>query len=1016
ILVLAAILLVHATCAKAIRCPNCGTTSVPYPLTTEPACGQQLYKVRCDSGVLKFDTLNNTYLIKSIIPKNQTLVIQQPHLLPNTCDTVDHTTHSIQLNTSLSFTISHINCTDLSIELKWVLPPEPPCKTDACCDSTSTCKAASDGALRCFCKHRFHWDAIAGQCASDFTRIKPKKIILLVPTMCSGVILILSVLFATTMLIRHHRIKAEQKLLTIEREKVVASGDGGKSAKIFTIKEIKRATKNFSSSGLLGVRILGQVNHKNLVHLIGCCIEQQPLLVYEFIPNGSLFYHLHDKKEQSLTWGQRLGIAHDTAQGLAYLHFSTSRPIYHRDVKSSNILLDHNMKAKVADFGLSRLAHTDVTHVTTCAQGTLGYLDPDYYWNYQLTDKSDVYSFGVLLLEILTCQKAIDFGRPTDDVNLVAYVKRMANEERLVEVIDPLLKEHATSLDIDAMKAFGFLAMSCLEERRENRPTMKEVSEEIEYIMGVKSSTLSADKFTINFNRKMAAKPVFSIMLTVALMLTYATSTYAATRCPDCGSTQVPYPLSTGPGCGDPSYKIRCNTSSNTLFFDTPNNTYPISSISQPTQRFIIQPSRFLNNNNTCVTADVSSQGLQLDPSLPFNITSGNTIMYLNCSRSLLRSPLNCTSTSLCHSYINNSAEAASCGRAPICCTFRSGGSSTMYSIRVREGGCQAYRSFVNLDYSLPVNRWPDSGVEIQWVSPPEPLCGAQTDCDDRSRCVRSGTGGVSRCLCNAGFHWDGVDGVCALDDTCENRGDCSDSKRTALIAGLTSGLGSALVAVIIGLLLYKRHLRHKEALARLAREREEILNAGSGKSAKVFTGKEIKKATANFSKDRLLGSGGYGEVYKGILEDSTVVAVKCAKVGNTKGTDQVLNEVRILCQVNHRGLVRLLGCCVELEQPLLVYEYIPNGTLLDHLKGRYNGIPPDDVNLAIYVKRVVEEERLLDAVDPNLKKGASKLELETMKALGFLAVGCLEERRQNRPSMKEVTEEIEYILSIATS
>ncbi|KAJ0470702.1 putative protein kinase RLK-Pelle-WAK-LRK10L-1 family [Helianthus annuus] len=346
--------------------------------------------------------------------------------------------------------------------------------------------------------------------------------------------------------------------------------------------------------------------------------------------------------------------------------------------------------------------------------------------------------------------------------------------------------------------------------------------------------------------------------------------------------------------------------------------------------------------------------------------------------------------------------------------------------------------------------------------------------------------------------------------------------------ACLTSGLGSALVAAIIGFLLYKRHRRHKEALARLAREREEILNAGSGKTAKVFTGKEIKKATANFSKDRLLGSGGYGEVYKGILEDSTVVAVKCAKVGNTKGTDQVLNEVRILCQVNHRGLVRLLGCCVELDQPLLVYEYIPNGTLLDHLKGQHSGMltwthrlniardtaeglaylhfsavppiyhrdvkssnilldeklnakvadfglsrlaeadlshvttcaqgtlgyldpeyyrnyqltdksdvysfgvvllelltsqkaidfnrAPDDVNLAIYVKRVVEEERLLDAVDPNLKKGASKLELETMKALGFLAVGCLEERRQNRPSMKEVTEEIEYILSIATS
>ncbi|XP_076954684.1 wall-associated receptor kinase-like 20 [Bidens hawaiensis] len=380
-----------------------------------------------------------------------------------------------------------------SFMLNWVPPPEPPCKTDACCDSTSTCKAASDGALRCFCKPRFHWD-VTGQCASDLINSKPKRIIILATTMCIGVILLLSV----------HRVI------------------GGKSVRIFTTKEIKKATNNFSSSGLLGVggfgevykgvldcgmevavkcaklgntksvdqvlnevRILGQVNHKNLIRLIGCCVEKQPLLVYEFIPNGSLFYHLHNKKQQPLTWSQRLGVAYDTTQGLAYLHFSVSRPIYHRDVKSSNILLDHNLKAKVADFGLSRLAHADLTHVTTCAQGTLGYLDPDYYWNYQLTDKSDVYSFGVLLLEMLTCQKAIDFCRPTDDVNLIACVKRIVNEERLVDVIDPMLMKHATSLDIDGMKAFGFLAMSCLEERRENRPSMKEVSEEIEYIMGV---------------------------------------------------------------------------------------------------------------------------------------------------------------------------------------------------------------------------------------------------------------------------------------------------------------------------------------------------------------------------------------------------------------------------------------------------------------------------------------------------------------------------------------------------
>ncbi|KAG5557839.1 hypothetical protein RHGRI_007919 [Rhododendron griersonianum] len=588
-----------------------------------------------------------------------------------------------------------------------------------------------------------------------------------------------------------------------------------------------------------------------------------------------------------------------------------------------------------------------------------------------------------------------------------------------------------------------------------------------------------------------------TLLFTAALLI----STAAATTCPNCGTTPVPYPLSTGPNCGDQSYKILCdNTTDNnnndySLKFQTLNNTYPITSITPETQRFVIQPSAFLPN--ACVTQDLSTLGIQMNPSLPFNITSSNTILYLNCTPLLLSSPLNCSSASLCHAYANSTG--GSCRNAPICCTFRAGGSTTSYMVRVRDSGCRAYTSFVGLDYGLPVNRWPRPGLEIQWVSPPEPVCGSQADCDSNSTCGADPNGnGVRRCYCNSGLYWDPIGGSCAESVTCQNPDGCGNSTdRTALIAGLTSGLGTALVASIIGILIYKRHRRIKEAQDRLTREREEILNAnGSGRSAKVFSGKEIKRATNNFSRDRLLGSGGYGEVYKGFLNDGTVVAVKCAKLGNTKGTEQVLNEVRILCQVNHRSLVGLLGCCVELEQPLLVYEYVAHGNLFDHLHGpnrsqiswnhrlqiaqataeglaylHFSAMPPiyhrdvkssnilldeklnakvsdfglsrlahadlshvstcaqgtlgyldpeyyrnyqltdksdvysfgvvllelltsqkaidfnrdaDDVNLAVYVGRMVEEERIVDAVDPMLKEGASDLELETMKALGF--------------------------------
>lgn len=235
-----------------------------------------------------------------------------------------------------------------------------------------------------------------------------------------------------------------------------------------------------------------QVNHRNLVGLLGCCVElEQPILVYEFIENGTLQDHLQNqmaKQRGLLTWTHRLRIARDTAEGLSYLHFMAVPPIYHRDVKSSNILLDTKMNAKVSDFGLSRLAQTDMSHISTCAQGTLGYLDPEYYRNYQLTDKSDVYSFGVVLLELLTAQKAIDFNRASDDVNLAVYVQRMGEEERLMDVVDPVLRNGASSIELETMKALAFLALGCLEEKRQNRPSMKEVAEEIEYITSIASA------------------------------------------------------------------------------------------------------------------------------------------------------------------------------------------------------------------------------------------------------------------------------------------------------------------------------------------------------------------------------------------------------------------------------------------------------------------------------------------------------------------------------------------------
>lgn len=352
----------------------------------------------------------------------------------------------------------------------------------------------------------------------------------------AGLALLLILIIGILLYKKHHRSNLQrqaQKSLIKEREQILNSKSSGKSTRIFTGKEITKATNNFSKANLIGsggfgevfkavfddgittaikraklgntkgmdqilneVRILCQVNHKSLVRLLGCCVElEQPLLIYEYIPNGTLFDHLHrhhSSNRAPLSWIHRLRIAHQTAEGLAYLHSSAVPPIYHRDIKSSNILLDEKLDAKVSDFGLSRLVEkteTNNSHIFTCAQGTLGYLDPDYYRNFQLTDKSDVYSFGVVLLELLTSMKAIDFNREEEDVNLAVYMKKIIMEERLMEAVDPVLKGRSSKLEMETMKALGSLAASCLDDQRQNRPSMKEVAHEIEHIISIATTS-----------------------------------------------------------------------------------------------------------------------------------------------------------------------------------------------------------------------------------------------------------------------------------------------------------------------------------------------------------------------------------------------------------------------------------------------------------------------------------------------------------------------------------------------
>lgn len=248
---------------------------------------------------------------------------------------------------------------------------------------------------------------------------------------------------------------------------------------------IKRAQQGSMQGGLefkTEIELLSRVHHKNLVGLVGFCFEQgEQMLVYEFIPNGTLRENLMGRGHIQLDWKRRLRIALGSAKGLAYLHELANPPIIHRDIKSTNILLDENLNAKVADFGLSKLvADANKGHVSTQVKGTLGYLDPEYYMTQQLTDKSDVYSFGVVMLELITSKQPIEKGK------YIVREVRMAmdgNDDKhygLKEIMDPIIRN---APNLPGFRRFVELAMQCVEESAASRPTMNDVVKEIEIML-----------------------------------------------------------------------------------------------------------------------------------------------------------------------------------------------------------------------------------------------------------------------------------------------------------------------------------------------------------------------------------------------------------------------------------------------------------------------------------------------------------------------------------------------------
>ncbi|KAK9268507.1 hypothetical protein L1049_000259 [Liquidambar formosana] len=306
------------------------------------------------------------------------------------------------------------------------------------------------------------------------------------------------------------------------REEISKVGKANISAKVFSFRELLVATQNFNPESLIGeggfgrvykghfeslnqvvavkqldrngfqgnreflveVLMLSLLHHNNLVNLVGYCADgEQRILVYEYMPNGSLEDHLLDlaPTKKPLDWSTRMKIAEGAARGLEYLHEKANPPVIYRDFKSSNILLDEEFNPKLSDFGLAKLGPTgDKTHVSTRVMGTYGYCAPEYAQTGQLTTKSDVYSFGVVFLEIITGRRVIDNSRPTDEQNLVTWAQPLFKDRRKFTLMaDPLLEG---KYPMKALYQALAVAAMCLQEEASTRPLISDVVTALEYL------------------------------------------------------------------------------------------------------------------------------------------------------------------------------------------------------------------------------------------------------------------------------------------------------------------------------------------------------------------------------------------------------------------------------------------------------------------------------------------------------------------------------------------------------
>ncbi|XP_073262835.1 G-type lectin S-receptor-like serine/threonine-protein kinase At4g03230 isoform X1 [Populus alba] len=518
--------------SKAKSCEPCGINVIPYPLSTGSDCGDPMYfSFYCDNstGKLSFKTHNGTYNVTTINQDTRTFVIQEKDV-----DDCNASTRGQirKFNTSFPFKMNASKhwC---EIDIGWEPPQEPVCSSSSDCDDwpNSTCNKKGNGTARCLCNSNFLWDGNALNCVHVVDgQAGGKKPLSLIVGVAIATVTVLSSIFLYICILMRKKAKRRESQQNTERNAAVLYGTEkrvknlmdaeefneedkkGIDVPFFDLDSILAATDYFSEANKLGrggfgpvykgkfpggqeiaikrlssvsgqgleefkneVILIARLQHRNLVRLVGYCIKgDEKILLYEYMPNKSLDSFIFDRDlGMLLNWETRLDIILGVARGLLYLHQDSRLRIIHRDMKTSNILLDAEMNPKISDFGLARMFEGKQTEGSTNrVVGTYGYMSPEYALDGLFSVKSDVFSFGVVVLEILSGKRNTGYFNSDEAQSLLAYAWRLWREDKALDLMDETLREICNTNDfLRCVNA----ALLCVQDDPSDRPTMSNV-------------------------------------------------------------------------------------------------------------------------------------------------------------------------------------------------------------------------------------------------------------------------------------------------------------------------------------------------------------------------------------------------------------------------------------------------------------------------------------------------------------------------------------------------------------